>query len=114
MTKLVLCEGAEFGNGEIGENDAAADVEVVDPDLEEKDVIHERVHELMREDRDLIDKSSQAFVSYVRYYMEHHLKYIFKFKMLDIGDVANSFHLLSIPRIKEILGKKQGSFKYPK
>lgn len=45
-------------------------------------------------------------MSYIRSYKEHELKYIFEFKNMSIGDVANSFFLLRIPRIKEILGKK--------
>ena len=38
------------------------------------------------------------------------LKYVFEFKKLDIGNVANSFFLFRIPRIKEILGKKIENF----
>jgi hypothetical protein len=30
--------------------------------------------------------------------------------MLDIGEVANSFYLFKIPRVKEILGKPTKSF----
>jgi ATP-dependent RNA helicase DDX55/SPB4 len=43
-------------------------------------------------------------VSFVRSYKEHDLKYIFEFKNLDLGDLANSFYLLRVPRVKEILG----------
>jgi hypothetical protein len=57
-------------------------------------------------DRDLIEKSKRGFISFVRSYKEHDLKYIFEFKKLDIGNVANSFFLLRLPRIKEILGRK--------
>jgi len=39
----------------------------------------------MRQDRDIIDKASNAFVSFVRYYKEHALQYIFSMKLLDIG-----------------------------
>lgn len=58
----------------------------------------------MKSDRDLIDKSSAAFVSFLRYYKEHSLNYLFAIKLLDIGHVANSFFLFRIPRVKEILG----------
>jgi ATP-dependent RNA helicase DDX55/SPB4 len=37
--------------------------------------------------------------------MEHQLSFIFRLKSLDIGPLANSFCLLRLPRIKEILGK---------
>lgn len=53
----------------------------------------------------MIEKSKRAFVSFIRSYKEHDLKYIFPFHKLDLGYTANSFFLRSIPRIKEILGK---------
>lgn len=57
-------------------------------------------------DRDYVEKSKKAFVSFIRSYKEHDLKFIFEFKHLDIGHTANSFFLFRLPRIKEILGKK--------
>ena len=66
--------------------------------------------EIITSDRDNIEKSKKAFVSYIRAYKEHDLRYIFEFKNIDIGQIANSFFLLRIPRIKEILGKNINSF----
>ena len=77
----------------------------------ELNAIKERFQVEMRQDRDLIDKASNAFVSFVRYYKEHALQYIFSMKMLDIGEVANSFMLFRVPRVKEILGVSLKSFK---
>jgi hypothetical protein len=77
----------------------------------ELNAIKERFQIEMRQDRDLIDKASNAFVSFVRYYKEHALQYIFSMKMLDIGEVANSFMLFRVPRVKEILGVSLKSFK---
>ena len=56
--------------------------------------------DLMLTDRDFIEKSKKAFVSYIRSYKEHDLKYIFEFKNIDIGLTAQSFFLLRIPRVK--------------
>ncbi|TNV81361.1 hypothetical protein FGO68_gene16313 [Halteria grandinella] len=64
----------------------------------------------MKQDRDLIDKASNAFVSFVRYYKEHALQYIFSMKLLDIGEVANAFFLFRVPRVKEILNIQLKSF----
>jgi ATP-dependent RNA helicase DDX55/SPB4 len=64
----------------------------------------------MKKDRDLVDKGSSAFVSFVRYYKEHRLSFIFNFNSLDFGQVANSFFLFSIPRVKEILGRPTKNF----
>ncbi len=47
----------------------------------------------------------------MRSYKEHDLKYIFEFHKLSLGDIANSFFTLTIPRVKEILGKKIEGFK---
>jgi ATP-dependent RNA helicase DDX55/SPB4 len=54
----------------------------------------------MAADQDVILKSKQAFVSFVRAFKEHELKYIFDFKKLDLGLVANSFFLFRVPRVK--------------
>ena len=59
----------------------------------------------MLTDKDLIDKSQDAFVSFLRYYKEHQLAFIFAFNALNIGQVANSFFLFRLPRVKEILGR---------
>jgi ATP-dependent RNA helicase DDX55/SPB4 len=62
-------------------------------------------------DRDILDKAQNAFVSFVRYYKEHNLEFIFSYNSLDIGSVANSFFLFKIPRVREILGKQVAGFK---
>ena len=64
----------------------------------------------MLKDKDLIDKSQDAFVSFIRYYKEHQLSFIFAFSQLPIGQVANSFFLFRLPRVKEILGRKIEGF----
>lgn len=48
------------------------------------------------EDRELYEKSLRAFVSYMRFYQEHHAKFIFSFKDLEIGGLARSFGLLHV------------------
>jgi len=64
----------------------------------------------MLKDKDFIDKSQDGFVSYLRYYKEHQLAFIFAFNQLDIGQVANSFCLFRLPRVKEILGRRVEGF----
>ena len=60
--------------------------------------------------REYMLKASAGFVSFIRAYQEHKLKFIFNMKELDIGRVAQSFGVLRIPRVKEILGKKIENF----
>ena len=55
-------------------------------------------------------KANAAFVSFVRAYQEHKLKFIFSWKEVDVGLIAQSFGVLRIPRVKEILGKKIENF----
>ena len=74
-----------------------------------KDVYSELKQHMLK-DRDLIDKAQNAFVSFIRYYKEHRLQFIFSSTSLEIGQVANSFALFSIPRVKEILGKSIKGF----
>lgn len=64
------------------------------------EAITDKVHDIMISDRDFIEKSKKAFVSYIRSYKEHDLKYVFEFKKLDIGLTAHSFFLYGLPRIK--------------
>eukprot|EP01071_Lankesteria_metandrocarpae_P010055 Lankesteria_metandrocarpae@DN5279_c0_g1_i1.p1 len=61
-------------------------------------------------DRAIINKAILAFVSYIRAYKEHKLGYIFPFKALCLGELANSLGLLRIPRVREILGRKTPTF----
>ena len=51
-------------------------------------------------------KANAAFVSFVRAYQEHKLKLIFTWKEVGVGHIAQSFGVLRIPRVKEILGNK--------
>lgn len=67
---------------------------------------------LMFSDFEFYEKAKSAFVSYIRAYKEYQLPFIFPFKNLSIGEVAASFALLRIPRVKEILGKPIASGKF--
>jgi hypothetical protein len=85
------------------------------PALEEKPltvegVSHSIKKDLLCTDKGLLDKATQAFVSFIRYYKEHQLAFIFAFKFLDIGSVANSFFLFKLPRVREILGRRITTF----
>lgn len=73
-------------------------------------IAHTVKMDLLIKDKGLLDKATNGFVSFLRYYKEHQLAYIFALKELDIGAVANSFFLFRLPRVKEILGKRINSF----
>ncbi len=62
----------------------------------------EKVKRMNETDRDMLDKSIRAFVTYIRAYTEHQCQYIFRLKELDVGELANFFCLLRLPKMKEI------------
>ena len=68
--------------------------------------IFEKLIQINTSDAWIYDKAKQSFVSYIRFYCEIDLKYIFDIKKLDLGNLASSFSLLKVPRVREILGKK--------
>lgn len=61
-------------------------------------------------DKWIYDKAVKVFVSFIKFYSEHDLKFIFDINLLNIGELASSLQLLRLPRVKEILGKKISCF----
>ena len=51
-------------------------------------------------DKWIYDKAVNTFISFLRFYKENELKYIFDIRSFDIGNFANSFQLLKLPRLK--------------
>ena len=59
------------------------------------------IKEINISDKWIYDKAVNTFVSFLRYYQEIELKYIFHYPNLDIGNFANSLQLLKLPRLKK-------------
>nr|CAG8505447.1 2709_t:CDS:10 [Entrophospora candida] len=74
----------------------------------ENDELLEQIRKIVLTDRDLHDKGTKAFVSYVRSYSKHEASYIFRLKDLDLGKVAKGFGLLKLPRMPELANAKIG------
>lgn len=70
--------------------------------LDEIEDVLPRVKEWILEDRDLLEKGTNAFISFVRSYKEHQCQFIFRFKELDLGAVARGFVLMQLPKINEL------------
>ena len=49
-----------------------------------------------------MEKGTRAFVSYMRGYKEHHCRFIFRYKELQLAKLASAVGLLRLPRMKEI------------
>lgn len=56
-------------------------------------------------DRDILEKGTKAFTSYIRAYKEHQCAFIFRFASLDLGALATSFSLLRLPKMPELKDK---------
>eukprot|EP00392_Amoebophrya_sp_AT5.2_P005664 g5674.t1 len=65
---------------------------------------------LIENDRAVMEKGSACFVSFVRGYQEHQLRFLFQVEELPLGELASSLCLLRIPRIREILGRRISGF----
>ncbi len=52
-------------------------------------------------DKWIYDKAVNTFISFLRFYQEIELKYIFHYQNFDIGNYANSLQLLRLPRLKK-------------
>ena len=62
----------------------------------------EKMRRMSVKDRAVMEKATRAFVSYVRAYKEHHCRFIFMFKELDLGRLATAFGLLRLPKMPEL------------
>lgn len=55
----------------------------------------------------LFQQSLKAYVSFLRYYQEHQLSYIFPFKKLDFIGLAKLYGLLTLPKCPELVELKR-------
>eukprot|EP00877_Chromochloris_zofingiensis_P010332 jgi/Chrzof1/5552/Cz16g07090.t1 len=53
-------------------------------------------------DREVMEKATRAFVSFVRGYKEHHCKFIFRIQDLDLAKLGNAFGVLRLPKMPEV------------
>lgn len=53
-------------------------------------------------DRELMDAATRGFVTWVRAYRDHDLRYIFRLQRVDVVDLAHTFGLLRFPKMPEL------------
>ncbi|CAK4636626.1 hypothetical protein LEN26_020040 [Aphanomyces euteiches] len=85
-------------------------LEVADKDT---DAVLDQVKELQLADRDVLEKGTKAFISFVRSYKEHQCQFIFRFKDLDLARVARGFCLFQLPKINELRALENVKFTAP-
>jgi ATP-dependent RNA helicase DDX55/SPB4 len=79
------------------------------PDVYVPDVLSS-ILKLVLKDRDILEKGTKAYTSYIRAYKEHHCGFIFRFASLDLGLLVTSFSLLCLPKMPELRDKKLLNF----
>lgn len=62
--------------------------------------------ECAKQDRDILESASTAFISFLRAYKEHLCSFIFRLPDLDIGGLARAYGLVRLPKIAETRGVK--------
>ncbi len=80
------------------------------PELNALPYTFDIVRERATGERELYEKSHEAFVSYVRGYREHVCSFIFELKRLDLGLLAKCFCLLRFPAMPELKGPRPAAF----
>ncbi|GIM10265.1 hypothetical protein Vretimale_14058 [Volvox reticuliferus] len=53
-------------------------------------------------DREVMERATKAFVTYVRGYKEHHCKFIFRLQDLNVGRLATGLGLLRLPKMPDL------------
>lgn len=100
-------DSEEEDSDEEGSDEDAADTEAVEGGNRLCDELRAR----SEKNREAMEKGVRAFVSYLRGYKEHHCRFIFRFKELELARLARSLGLLRLPRMKEIRKAPKSSLK---
>lgn len=61
-----------------------------------------RIKKLAKTQREMVEKNTVAFISFIRAYKEHYCNYIFRLNTLDMGSLARSFGLIKLPKMPEL------------
>lgn len=70
--------------------------------LEDVPDLLEETRNIIKKDRDVLDKGNKAFVSYIQSYVKHECNMILRVKDLDLGAIATSYGLLKMPKMPEL------------
>lgn len=92
-------EGSAFAGGELPDSLGEVCAETL-----------RMMKKLNSRDRELLEGSSTAFMSFLRAYKEHQCSFIFRMDSLDIGAVARSYGLLRLPKIPETKNRTKIKF----
>ncbi|KAL7490643.1 hypothetical protein ACHAWT_000199 [Skeletonema menzelii] len=101
-------KGPKKANNDSNESSSAVEKRIIKsaagPDVFVPDVLPS-IRKLVLKDRDVLEKGTKAYTSYIRAYKEHQCGFIFRFASLDLGVLATSFSLLRLPKMPELRDK---------
>jgi ATP-dependent RNA helicase DDX55/SPB4 len=100
-----IAEDMEEEDDQDGDNNNNTNGVIVKKEPEDTAETTEFLKELRKivtTDRDLHDKGTMAYVSFIRSYSKHEATFIFRSKDLDLGALARGYGLLRLPRMPEL------------
>jgi ATP-dependent RNA helicase DDX55/SPB4 len=104
-----VSEGDDLEDEDAGEEDEEDEEDSDDDDDDDDDdarlgadALNAALRVRSETNREAMEKGTRAFVSYMRGYKEHHCRFIFRHKELQLARLANAMGLLRLPRMKEI------------
>ncbi|XP_023030455.1 probable ATP-dependent RNA helicase DDX55 homolog [Leptinotarsa decemlineata] len=77
---------------------------------EEIEELRDKIRNLQRKDRAIMEKGTQAFVSHIRAYSKHECSLLLKVKELPLGAVAATYGLLQLPKMPEMKNRDLSDF----
>ncbi|KAG8178547.1 hypothetical protein JTE90_015917 [Oedothorax gibbosus] len=69
-----------------------------------------KIKVLSSKNREIFEKGTRAFVSFIQFYQKHECSLLFRIKDLDLGQLANGYALIKMPRMPEIQKKLPTNF----
>lgn len=75
--------------------------------------LNHKIHKMQRDDKNVFDKGTRAFVSHVKAYSKHECNLLLRVKDLELGKVASSYGLLRLPKMPELKEHHQKTFIAP-
>ncbi|KAG0226974.1 mannosyl-oligosaccharide alpha-1,2-mannosidase [Actinomortierella wolfii] len=101
------------GDDQQDDNKIGARERLEPEDDEETATFLRGVRKVVMTDRDLHDKGTMAYVSFVRSYSKHEASFIFRAKDLDLGALARGYGLLRLPKMPELAKEKMEGGRIP-
>ncbi|XP_018565596.1 probable ATP-dependent RNA helicase DDX55 homolog [Anoplophora glabripennis] len=72
--------------------------------------LRDKIRNLLKTDRAIIEKATQAFVSHVRAYSKHECSLLLRVKELPLGAMGAAYGLLQLPKMPELKNRDLSDF----